>query len=305
MEELKAGQIYRVGIGEEAGNIIKIGKAYDHDFNYVTLRGKPASVCAGLYSPFAFSLTLLTGKEIGKAIRKWDADHAKKPKPEYNEVKRPAKAGEYIKVVHAKYAKGYKNGDVLLVTDKIIEGAVRCKNIPICICNDEYVVLEPKAGVKEVRRPAKVGEYVKIVSSHNLPAEYNIGEIHKVTSDTAQSAIFSGIDVDGDHVVIPHESYVVLEGYKCKHFYTAKQIKQAKELLGQMMVEALGDKATGVMFVKEKKNITCLLNADDIDDISSGKATCNKQDEFNTWIGRCVALCKALHKPIPAFITEG
>jgi len=254
MEELKAGQIYRVGIEEEAGNIIKIGKAYDHDFNYVTLRGKPASVCAGLYSPFAFSLTLLTGKEISKAIRKWDADHAKKPKPEYNEVKRPAKAGEYIKVVSARGEVGYKNGDVLLVTDKIIEGAVRCKNIPICICNDEYVVLEPKAGVKKVRRPAKVGKYVKS----------------------------SG-----------------------KRSYTVEQIKQAKELLGQMMVEALGDKATGVMFVKEKKNITCLLNADDIDDISSGKATCNKQDEFNTWIGRCVSICKALHKPIPAFITEG
>lgn len=28
-------------------------------------------------------------------------------------------------------------------------------------------------------------------------------------------------------------------------------------------------------------------------------------DECNVWIGRCVALCKALHKLIPAFITEG
>lgn len=253
VSEFHAGQIYML-IDKDSGDIVGIAKFLGCANDHKSMQWRTIRTDAGQTFVRHTSYQLLTGKEIGKAIRKWDAGHAKKPKPEYNEVKRPAKTGEYIKVVSARGAEGYKNGDVLLVTNRLIEGAVICKNIPVCICNDEYVVLEPKTGVKEVWRPAKVGKYVKS----------------------------SG-----------------------KRSYTVEQIKQAKELLGQMMVEALGDKATGVMFVRKKKNITCLLNADDIDDISSGKATCNKQDEFNTWIGRCVSICKALHKPIPAFITEG
>ena len=35
---------------------------------------------------------------------------------------------------------------------------------------------------------------------------------------------------------------------------------------------------------------------------SSETAICSDHDEYNIWIGRCVALCKALHKPLPAFI---
>ena len=59
------------------------------------------------------------------------------------EVKRLAKVGEYIKIINAYTAGGrYENGSILKVTFVTSGRSVFCKDIDICVDNDEYVVLE-------------------------------------------------------------------------------------------------------------------------------------------------------------------
>lgn len=37
-------------------------------------------------------------------------------------------------------------------------------------------------------------------------------------------------------------------------------------------------------------------------DESCGRSVPRGKDVYNVWIGKCVVLCKALHRPIPNFI---
>lgn len=181
----KVGQIYRVDAEgspkiPEAGNIIKIVSMDGHHFRYDTLRGDN---CGFTWfrdnSPFAEFLTLLSGKEISKAIRKWDEKHVKK------------------------------------------------------------------------------------------------------------------------------------QEQKGKHSYTDEEIEQAKKLCGKMMLEAFDDGNTFNLRILDKNYdksnsaVNCEISRFNNAHNSSATARCSDHDEYSVWIGRCVALCKALHKPIPAFIMEG
>lgn len=70
--------------------------------------------------------------------------------------------------------------------------------------------LEP-APVREVKRHAKVGEYVKIVESTFYKNRFKVGEIHKVTGQLMDAG---EVVLDcGSPYASPNE-YVVLEGYK-------------------------------------------------------------------------------------------
>lgn len=114
-------------------------------------------------------------------------------KPAVKEVKRPAKVGEWIKVVESDCHKYgcYEPGDIIYVTKEyepnlVVEGYNRgttCR-----LVEREYVVLEnydyslgfPK---NEPFRKAKVGDKIKVVrdDGNHYPSP-TIGEIHEVTS---------------------------------------------------------------------------------------------------------------------------
>lgn len=67
-------------------------------------------------------------------------------------------------------------------------------------------------GVREVKRKAKVGEYIKVVDAHSIFGTYKNGDILKVT-DVASA----GCECEGSDAISPglwHEEYVVLENYK-------------------------------------------------------------------------------------------
>lgn len=66
-------------------------------------------------------------------------------------------------------------------------------------------------GVREVKRKAKVGEYVKIVYAMPCLIPYKNGDIFKVNCVTASGCICKNSDGD---VGLLHEEYVVLENYK-------------------------------------------------------------------------------------------
>lgn len=249
------GRCYQLHDGSDTrnDNIIKVAASSETRFSYETVRGGDNFDSAKNNSRFANCLVPLYGKQVGEAIRKWDAKHGK---AKVREVKRHAKAGEYIKIVEPHVTGNcYKHGDVLRVFE-------RTSNL-----NGVYAFTK---------------------------------KMHPCCS----------ADTDEPTSWIADSEYVVLEGYKPehkdKHAYDEYEIVDAKKCCDEMMIEFL-DSCTngGIDFIKNSNpaKTSCLITDDD--GMKSGSAICNSDDEFNSWIGRCVALCKALHKPIPNFILEG
>lgn len=72
--------------------------------------------------------------------------------------------------------------------------------------------VKPDNGVREVKRKAKVGEYIKIVDAHPYLIPYKNGDVFKVIS-TSESGVV--IEKDGTPVTSAwHREYVVLENHK-------------------------------------------------------------------------------------------
>lgn len=94
-----------------------------------------------------------------------------------------------------------------------------------------------------------------------------------------------------------------------KEFYTPKdwteeEISSAKNLMKDMIQEVFmsgGDVAFDDAC--QENTIVCVVRPDcfSLDD-SCGRSAPHGKDIYNIWIGKCVALCKALHRPIPDFI---
>lgn len=72
--------------------------------------------------------------------------------------------------------------------------------------------VKPDNGVREVKRKAKVGEYIKIVDAQPWMIPYKNGDIFKVISTSKLGVV---IEKDGKPVTSAwHREYVVLENYK-------------------------------------------------------------------------------------------
>ena len=72
-----------------------------------------------------------------------------------------------------------------------------------------------KSKVKEVKRQAKVGEYIKIVNKPAFCVSYENGEIFKVEGITPLGSAVVHLE-NSFHMPMHDEEYVVLEGYKPK-----------------------------------------------------------------------------------------
>lgn len=72
--------------------------------------------------------------------------------------------------------------------------------------------VKPDNGVREVKRKAKVGEYIKIVDAMSSMIPYKNGDIFKVISTSILGVV---IEKDGTPITAAwHGEYVVLENYK-------------------------------------------------------------------------------------------
>lgn len=72
--------------------------------------------------------------------------------------------------------------------------------------------VKPDNGVREVKRKAKVGEYIKIVDAKPFLIPYENGDVFKVISTSEPGVV---IEKDGTPVTSAwHREYVVLENYK-------------------------------------------------------------------------------------------
>lgn len=334
------GQIYRAEtpiVDRWKGSIIRITKA---NVNYVTLkpiRGEAPSEFMP-DSPYGGCLALLTGAQIGEAIKKWDADHEKKAEPAVKEVNRAARAGEYIKIVNASgnSEDEYKNGDILLVVEPdnglvpgTEDGIAFYKNAMWkYVSQYEYVVLEgynsekaeSPVEPKEERRKAKVGEKVKAILN-NGGFIYG-GKTYKVSSVHKDGSV--GVhDPDGRYPgmtnIISNGNYVVISSDV--HRYTDSQIEEAKRIVLDTIREyAEKDEQITVHRVNgstSEYEATIIHHGTEISavpvcygkkryffDSEYAVSKCGPNDEPNEWIGKCVAVCKLLGKSIPRFIME-
>lgn len=71
--------------------------------------------------------------------------------------------------------------------------------------------VKPDNGVREVKRKAKVGEYIKVVNEKSVFNTYKNGDIFKVTYVTKSGCICKNSE---EQFGLWHEEYVVLENYK-------------------------------------------------------------------------------------------
>lgn len=94
-------------------------------------------------------------------------------------------------------------------------GVARCNPEDVFdICEGTRLALERAYGyVREVKRRAEVGEYIKIVDKLMSWERYNNGDIFKVIGNDFSGGVF----VKGMDIVILEREYVVLENYKPKN----------------------------------------------------------------------------------------
>lgn len=95
-----------------------------------------------------------------------------------------------------------------------------------------------------------------------------------------------------------------IEKFYASKDWTDDEILQAKNLVKDMVQEVFmsgGD--VGFDDACQKNTIVCIVHPDCFSlDESCGRSAPHGKDVYNIWIGKCVALCKALHRPIPDFI---
>lgn len=96
-----------------------------------------------------------------------------------------------------------------------------------------------------------------------------------------------------------------IKNYYAPKDWTKEEVEQAKELVCEMAKDVIRN--GGDLFFSreaEDNSIACSIYRDSFDwdfaDVFLAKP--HGKDIYNVWIGKCVALCKALKKPIPDFI---
>lgn len=112
---------------------------------------------------------------------------------------------------------------------------------------------------------------------------------------------FDPSDKDAAHKMVEE----AIKSYYAPQDWTKEEIEKAKDLICEMASIVLmggGDLFFG--YDDDDNSITCTVYKDSFS-WEPGHDFCAKphgRDVFNVWIGKCVALCKALKKPIPDFI---
>ena len=308
------GQIYRVGAEPNKGTIARVKRVRDDAVDIKVIRGN-ADLCGfNRDSEAAHSLTLLTGSQIGEAIRKWDEEHSKSG---VREVKRSANVGEYIKIVNADaWGHSYKNGDILKVVS--CDCLAHAKGIEIGIGMYEYVVLEGyKEGYKpeqtEERRKAKVGDTIKVLRDNGDLVKP--GAVWKVKSVDSDGMLLITHADGGLTRACSKDNYIVLSSGK--HIYSATDIQTAKDFVLRTIYD-LAAKDINVILShssgdeNDNSAFSCYILGDKaaLGDVEGGvkitgtkeyTSSCSENDEPNEWVGKAVALCKALHRPLPSY----
>lgn len=182
---------------------------------------------------------------------------------------------------------------------------------------------EPKTKFKTEKRNAQVGERILIVNSESTIHQYGNGDV-----GTVKNVQYYGVGVEEWERKIYHSEYeVIIEDeiplqdgppyavapVKSPNQQRAKLNQRAEEFVEKYTKHnSEATAGTGVMcrsvvvipnfIVNDKKRTVVVLlglvaNTNQI--VAKGIAKCMPGDVFNEWIGKAIALCKALEIDIP------
>ncbi|MFS0841215.1 hypothetical protein [Paenibacillus sp. 1P03SA] len=150
----------------------------------------------------------------------------------YREVKREAKKGELIRIVACDEGEeAYENGAEFVVNDAS-SWLVRVKAAgrdTYPVCHREYVVLEPIPAGSGVKRKAKKGERICIVSRARGEREYENGAEFVVNEVDYYVRVSAG---SRDDYPVQHDEYVVLEPIEAPG--TAQLLEQKRAELAEL-----------------------------------------------------------------------
>lgn len=160
----------------------------------------------------------------------------------------------------------------------------------------------------------KAGERARIIKSSEIPhgTEYCVYPSDGIPTWLPESQLKRETEPTKKE---PEYNKVLVHG---KHSYTDEEIARAKKLVLDMINSIYADSNEVVFFGKKDKTVyyailitngaKCYLEATHDSAVAHvgtsaiGRSQCSDHDEPNEWIGKCVALSKALNKPIPDFI---
>lgn len=111
---------------------------------------------------------------------------------------------------------------------------------------------------------------------------------------------FDPSDKSAAHLMVEE----AIKSYYAPKNWTEEEVEKAKDLVCEMAKDVIRDGGDLFFSREEDNSIACSIYRDSFDwdfaDVFLAKP--HGKDIYNVWIGKCVALCKALKKPIPDFI---
>lgn len=244
------------------------------------------------------------------------------------EVKRRAKVGDTIQITTGGCDGTAANNGAIGKVVSTAPGKVYAKfppfveaeYAPYLVLDGGYVVLEgykpdSERQPTEEKRKARVGDTIKI-----LPGAIDICHGYKPGDTVLIDGKNENPGADGFiwGCGAALDEYVIISP-SGKHVWTPDEVERAKTIVLDTIREIYEESKGSVMFSRDagsdkifdayliEKGLSRLGyrpwdNALEARKVRKGTARCSDTDEPNGWIGKCVALCKVLHKPIPSFI---
>lgn len=164
-------------------------------------------------------------------IERFDEKQVEEPQ---DSPARKFNAGDKVRIVNNTCSHGYKIGEIVEI-DLVSETGYRANNDVSkkwYIRDEDAELVEfpacEKPTVHEVKRKAKVGEYIKVVDGKCAFGDYHNGGVYKCVCEETPSGTGRGVQIN---VVcsgyVGHDEYVVLKGYT-EDMYKAYLAGEAK-----------------------------------------------------------------------------
>ncbi len=208
-------------------------------------------------------------------------------------INRIANEGERIKIINSISPTGlYANGDIFTVRSSGNMG-VRVEGILPTIYHMEYQVIEEE------------DDSMKTISEMNLD-EVSV-HMTEIIAEYTRKAYEQGYD-QGKFDEMMEEQFRKVGKVTRESFETPQQkrdriIDQAKKDVEELKKESVTFSLLRAKFVinREKRRVVCLLERINLGRIAKrGIAKCAPGDCFNVWIGKAIALRRALGLEIPS-----